>query len=82
MRGESSSGDSQAIILADQNFPVLLPVSSSDQCIEIVRVENGALLDLANVLVNMVRNRRIPVGSVVLLLSAFHPADVGGFRVH
>jgi hypothetical protein len=77
LRGEVGSGPAQAIVLADQNFPALLPVSSTGQCFKIVRIENGALLDLVDELEHLVGNRRIPAGNIVLMFSASHLAKVG-----
>jgi hypothetical protein len=77
LRGEAGSGATQAIILADQNYPAILPVSSTEQCFKIIRIENGSLLELTDELLNLVGNRRIPPGSMVLLLSTTHLANVG-----
>jgi hypothetical protein len=77
LRGEAGTGPAQAIILADQNFPALLPVSSTGQCFKIVRIKNGELLALVDELENLVGNRRIPAGSIVLIFSPSHLAKVG-----
>jgi hypothetical protein len=54
-----------------------LPVLSSKQCFKIVRLENGPIKDLVNFLLDLVGNRMVPGGSVVLIGSITHPADVG-----
>jgi hypothetical protein len=77
LRGEAGSGAAQAIVLSDQNFPAVLPVSGTEQCLKIVRIENGGLLELTDELLNLVGNRRVPPGSIVLLLSPTHLTKVG-----
>jgi hypothetical protein len=77
LRGEAGCGETQAIILSDQNFPAVLPVNSTEQCFKIIRIENGSLLELVDELLNMIGNRRVPAGSIVLLHSPTHLANVG-----
>jgi hypothetical protein len=74
---QSSSGERQAIVLADQNFPGNLPVNSNMQCLKIIRIENGSLQDLVSTLFSMVGQRRLPGGSIVLMLSVCHLSNVG-----
>jgi hypothetical protein len=45
MNGEAGTAARQVFVLADQNFPALLPVSSSQQCLKILRIEGGSLQD-------------------------------------
>jgi hypothetical protein len=54
-----------------------LPVSGIEQCLKIIRIENGGLLELADELLNLVGNRRVPPGSIVLLFSPTHLTTVG-----
>jgi hypothetical protein len=78
MRGEAGpAGQPQAVILSDQNFAPQLPVSGQQQCIKILRIENGGLIELAEELVARVGNRRVPQGSLILLSSVTHLANVG-----
>jgi hypothetical protein len=65
------------VVLADQNFPAVLPVNGMEQCLKIIRIENGGLLELADELLNLVGNRRVPPGSIVLLFSPTHLTKVG-----
>jgi hypothetical protein len=48
-----------------------------EQCLKFIRIENGGLLELADELLNLVGNRRVPPGSIVLLLSPTHLTTVG-----
>jgi hypothetical protein len=70
-------GPMQAIILADQNFPAMMPVNTADQCLKIIRVENGSLKDTSDAFCSMVGQRRLPSGSIILALSVAHLACVG-----
>jgi hypothetical protein len=67
----------QAIILADQSVPAILPVKSAQQCIKIFILEHGSLLSLWAELEKLIGNRRVPKGSCILVFSASHLAAVG-----
>jgi hypothetical protein len=77
MRGEAGESPIQAIILADQSFPAVLPVETSEQCFKIFRIENGSISSMVEKLLKDIGNRRIPPGSIVLIGSISHLADVG-----
>jgi hypothetical protein len=77
IRGEAGESPIQAIILADQSFPAILPVESSSQCFKIFRIENGSISSMVDKLLKDVGNRRIPPGSIILIGSITHLADVG-----
>jgi hypothetical protein len=78
MRGAADSSCSkQVIVIADQSFPAVLPVSGQDGCLKIILVENGSLDSLLAELVKQVGNRRVPPGSAILAFSAAHLANVG-----
>jgi hypothetical protein len=74
---QSGGGERQAIVLADQNFPGNLPVSSNMQWLKIIRIENGSIQDLVNTFISMVGQRKLPGASIVLLLSVCHLSNVG-----
>jgi hypothetical protein len=77
-RGEAgTSGPNQAVILGDQHVPAVLPATGTEQCIRILRIENGGLIDLARELVAQLGNRRFPPGSIILIFSLTHLANVG-----
>ena len=63
-------------VLADQNFPPFAKAANG-QCLKIIRVENGTLAELAATLIDVASAASIGVGSVILLTSATHLADVG-----
>jgi hypothetical protein len=65
------------VVIADQNFPAILPVSSVDQCIKVLRIENGSVPALVEYLLGFVGNRRMPPGSIIMIGSVAHLADVG-----
>jgi hypothetical protein len=77
VRGEAGESPIQAIILADQSFLAVLPVETSSQCFKIFRTENGTISGMVEKLIKDVGNRRIPPGSVILIGSISHLADVG-----
>jgi hypothetical protein len=74
---QSGGGERQAIVLADQNFPGSLPVNSNMQCLKIIRIENSSLQDLVSTLFSMVGQRRLPGGSIVLMLLDCHLSNIG-----
>jgi hypothetical protein len=78
MRGAADSSCSkQVIVIADQSFPAVLPVSGQEGCLKIILVENGSLESLLAELVKQIGNRRLPPGSAILAFSAAHLANVG-----
>ncbi len=64
-------------VLADQNFPPIVPVGGEGECIKIVQVENGSLAELVEVFLGLTRGFDLPAGTVLLLSSASHAAFVG-----
>jgi hypothetical protein len=76
-RGEAGESPIQAVVISDQNFPAILPVSTGDQCIKVLRIENGSVPALVEYLLGVVGNRRMPPGSIILIGSVAHLADVG-----
>jgi hypothetical protein len=77
-RGEAGPcGQNQAVILADQSVPAIWPAAGSEQCIKILRVENGALLDIADEFLVQLGNRRFPPGGIIMLFSYSHMSNVG-----
>jgi hypothetical protein len=78
LRGAAdSSCHRQAIVLADQSFPAVLPVSGLGGCLKILLVESGSLDALYEELVKQVGNRRIPPGTLIMAFSASHLANIG-----
>jgi hypothetical protein len=76
-RGEVGGSPRQAIVLSDQNFPAMLPVSGNALCFKIIRIESGPISALVDMLLDLVGNRVVPAGSVILIGSVTHLADVG-----
>jgi len=63
--------------LTDQNFPPILPASGAGCCANIIRVENGTLMEIAEAMVGAVAGNVIKVGSLLVISSASHLAEVG-----
>ena len=69
--------DRSVFVLSDQSFPAVLPSTSEKDCIRVIRVENGSLWDLVNSFLDVTRGHSVPKGSVVVISSAVHLADMG-----
>jgi hypothetical protein len=54
------------IVLSDQHFPANIPADSADECMRILRIENGTLTELADELLKIAPKEGIPKGSVIL----------------
>jgi hypothetical protein len=72
-----SSGHRQAVILADQSFPAVLPAGGEKLCMKVILVENGSITELVEEFFRLLGNRRVPKGSVILIFSASCLGDVG-----
>ena len=60
------------IVLADQNFPAVLP-SASGKCLAIIRLEQGRLDEIADLLISVLpRGVNLPEGTIVLAGSISH----------
>jgi hypothetical protein len=70
-------GGRQLIWLTDQSMPPLLPVATNQECIKIIRLENGTLQELAEGLVRTLSGRQVAAGSAVLMMSAIIMAAAG-----
>jgi hypothetical protein len=75
--GASGTGGRQVVILADQCFPPILPASGEEKCLIILRIENGGLPALVDEFLDLFGNRLFPAGSVILVSSPSHLAQVG-----
>jgi hypothetical protein len=62
-------------VLSDQCFPPVLPPGG--ECFKIVRVEDGGILELVNVFIEITKGFVIPAGSVLLVFSASRLAGIG-----
>jgi hypothetical protein len=78
MRGAAEgTGGRQAVVLLDQGFPAILPAAGTDKCLVILRIENGSIPDLVDEFLGQFGNRLFPSGSMILIFSAAHLANVG-----
>jgi hypothetical protein len=67
----------QAFVVADQNFPGVLPVDGNGECVKIFRMEHGSIPELVESFLEFTKGYVVPAGTVVVLSSASHLAEVG-----
>ena len=67
----------EVLILCDQSFPPLLPSSTDKKCLRIIRLEFGSIMDLVGILLDLLRGRSLTNGSIIMMFSASHLANVG-----
>ena len=67
----------EVIVLSDQSYPPILPSSSELGCIRIIRLENGNIYELCSLFLELLGDRRLCGGSILLIFSASHLARVG-----
>jgi hypothetical protein len=72
----NEKGGRCVIVLADQNFPAVLP-SSENRCLSIIRLEHGSLDDLIDLFVNITCQVTVPPGTVILFGSLTSLSRVG-----
>ena len=69
-------GNRTVIVLADQNFPGLLP-SVEGKCLAIIRLEKGTMTELVDFAINIAKSVTVPSGTVFLVGSLSHLEKVG-----
>jgi hypothetical protein len=74
---KSGSDHCSVFILSDQCFPPVLPAVGPGDCINIIRIENGSVNELAKLFVDVFAGAHIPVGSLILLVSVSQLATIG-----
>jgi hypothetical protein len=74
---ETSAGACTVFVLADQTFPAVLPAMGASDCINIIRVENGTVNEMARLFVDVFTGAQVRVGSLILIHSVSHLAAVG-----
>ena len=67
----------EVILLGDQALPPLLPSSSDLNCMRIIRLEFGSLHQLVTIMLDLLEGRRLCPGSLILIFSVTHIAQVG-----
>ena len=75
--GNTRSPGKEVFILSDQSYPPLLPSSLDKSCIRIIRLEFGSLHELVTIFLELLEGRSLASGSLVLIFSATHLANVG-----
>ena len=76
IRGPCGGMDEDIFVLSDQNFLPSLPTASG-RCMDVVKVENGSLAEVAGAFLHAVYGCAVGVGTVILLASASHLGAVG-----
>jgi len=71
-----AGGNWTVIVLADQNFPGLLP-SAEGKCLAIIRLEKGTMTELVDFAINIAKPVTVPSGTVFLVGSLSHLEKVG-----
>ena len=69
--------DREVIVLGDQAMPPLLPSSSEQNCVRLIRIEFGSIPDLVKILLELLEGRKLSPGSIILIFSASHISNVG-----
>jgi hypothetical protein len=64
-------GKRTVVVIADQNFPGLLP-SAEGNCLAIIRLEKGCLTELVDFAINIAKTVSVPSGTVFLVGSLSH----------
>ena len=67
----------EAFLLGDQALPPLLPSSSANSCIRIIRLEFGSMHELVSILLELLEGRKLSPGSIIMIFSLSHIANVG-----
>jgi len=73
----SIGGDGECFVLSDQNYFATVPGKAGKKCMNIVRIENASLTELAETLIEIMENKKMSPGTCILLGSLSHLARVG-----
>jgi hypothetical protein len=67
-------GGGVVFVACDQNFPALIPSKGEENCVSVVRVEDGSLKEISFILGDLLEGIELPEGSVVLIgsIAALH----------
>jgi hypothetical protein len=69
-------GQRTVVVIADQNFPGLLPAVEGN-CLAIIRLEKGCLTELVDFAINIAKPISVPSGTVFLVGSLSHLEKTG-----
>jgi hypothetical protein len=75
--GREGVAEPRLFVLADQSFPGGVPVPGSAGCVCVMREEYSSLDSLVELFIEVTRGCSIPTGSIVMIASLTHLADVG-----
>jgi hypothetical protein len=59
----------KCFVLSDQCFPPFLPPAGNGDCLAIVQIEDGTLMELAGAFLDLANGYDVPVSSVVVMSS-------------
>ena len=65
------------LVGANQCFPACLPVVTGEECIRVVRVEDGSLLEISHALADAIGSTALHKGTVLILGSVSHLSNSG-----
>ncbi len=66
-RAWESDGAPVAVVLADQSFPADVPAADGDECLRVMRVEDGSLHELTSELLQVLKRNMVIPGMVIML---------------
>ena len=75
--GEDDSPGREVFILSDQSYPPIIPSSTTLKCMRIIRIEHGSLHELTSLFIDVLGDRKLAGGGIVMLFSATHLSNVG-----
>jgi hypothetical protein len=64
-------------VLYDQCFPPVVPAEGDGECLKILQIEDGTLVELIDAFLDITKGFSVPAGSVVVISSASYLARVG-----
>jgi hypothetical protein len=76
-KGAVGDTNPKLFVLADQAFPAGLVLGAGGGCVCVMRLECGSPNELVDLFLDLTRGCRIPAGSVIMMGSLTHLADVG-----
>jgi hypothetical protein len=76
-RGESADLTAEAFLLTDQSYPPVLPSTSEQSCVKIMRREDATIMELVNDFLMLTKGKEINKQGIILIHSLSHMARAG-----
>jgi len=70
-------GEGECYVLSDQNFFATVPGAPGKKCMNVIRIENGGIMELAQIFNEIMENKPLQSGTCILLGSLSYLAYVG-----